>query len=184
MPVTVTVTLPVAAKLQDSVDVPDPPVIDVGVNVHAVLPLVSATAAVNALRGEIVMVEVPGLPTTTITVVGLAEMLKSGAAVIVNTTVAVWLRVPLEPVNMTVTNPVAANVHDRVELPDPPVTEVGLIVHALLLLVSATIPVKLFKGEIVIVDVPGEPTTTVTAVGLAEIVKSGAGFTVKTTVAV
>ena len=47
---------------------------------------------------------------------------------------------------------------------------------------SDTDPVKPLTGEIVIVEVPAEFTATVTAVGLAEMVKSGAAVTVYVTV--
>ena len=43
-------------------------------------------------------------------------------------------------------------------------------------------PVKLFSGEIVIVEVPAELTITGTVVGLVEIVKSGVPVTVYATV--
>jgi len=68
---------------------------------------------------------------------------------------------------------VAAKVHDKVEVPEPPVTVVGLSVHATLSLVKATLPVKPPKGEIVIVDVAAIPTVAGTTVGLADMLKSG-----------
>ena len=94
-----------------------------------------------------------------------------------------WESEPLVPVTVTVTVPVLVNVQDRVEVPVPPVTVAGVSVHAELLDVKATLPVKPFRGEIVIVDVPGEPVTTVTAVGLADIEKSAGTDTVYVTVA-
>ncbi len=69
-------------------------------------------------------------------------------------------------------------VHDNVDVPEPPVTVAGVNVHAELSDARATSPMKLFTGEIVIVEVPGEPTATVTAVGLAAMVKSGRPVTV------
>ena len=84
---------------------------------------------------------------------------------------------------MTVTVPAAPKVHESTELPEPPVTVVGVTVHAALLDTRATSPVNPFTGEIVIVEDPAESTTTVTAVGLAVMVKSGAPPTVKSTVA-
>ncbi len=72
------------------------------------------------------------------------------------------------------TVPIVENVHDSVELPEPPVTEVGLRVQAVLSLVNATVFVKPFSEETVIADVPGVPTTTDTVVGLATMEKSGA----------
>jgi len=80
--------------------------------------------------------------------------------------------------------PVLPNVQDRVELPEPPVTVDGVSMHALLSLASATSPVNPLAGEIVIVEVPGVPTVTLTVVGFAVMVKSGAPATVKSTVAV
>jgi len=83
VPVTVTVTEPVEAKVQESVEVSEPPVTDEGVRLHAELSLVRATSPVNPLTGEMVMVDVPARPTVTVTVVGLAAMVKSGRLVIV-----------------------------------------------------------------------------------------------------
>jgi len=55
---------------------------------------------------------------------------------------------------------------------------VGVRVHAELSDASATSPVNPFTGAIVIVEVPAEFTSTVTADGLAEMVKSGRPVTV------
>jgi hypothetical protein len=142
-----------------------------------------ATLPVKPFSGETVIVEVPAVLTTTVTVVGLAEIVKSGAAVTEKVTVAVCDNEPLVPVTVTVTDPVLVKMQERVELPVPPVTEVGVRVQAVLSEVSATFPVNPFVGEMAIVEVPGEFTTVVTAAGLAEIVKFGAGVTVNVTVA-
>ncbi len=83
MPVTVTVTLPVAVNVQDRVDVPEPPVTVTGVRMQAVLSDVKATSAVNPLSGETVMVESPAEPTATVTLVGAAVKVKSGSPVMV-----------------------------------------------------------------------------------------------------
>ena len=79
---------------------------------------------------------------------------------------------------MTVTDPVAVNVQDRVAVPEPPVTLLGVNVQAVLSDARATVPVNPFTGEIVIVEVPGEFTATDTVAGLAAIVKSGRPVTV------
>ncbi len=84
---------------------------------------------------------------------------------------------------VTVTEPAAVKVHERTEVPEPPVTMAADRVHAVLSLVRATLPVNPFNGEMVMVDIPAEPTVTVTEVGLAEIPKSGRPVTVKATVA-
>ncbi len=60
---------------------------------------VSATVPVNPLTGATVIVEVAAVPALTATVVGLAVTEKS---VTVYVTVAVWDRLPLVPVTVTV----------------------------------------------------------------------------------
>jgi len=119
--------------------------------------------------------------TFTLILVGLATIVKSCT---VNATVVAWERLPLVPVIVTVTLPVDEKVHDRVELPEPPETDAGVKLHAALPLVTATAPVNPFNGEMDMSDVPAELTFTSTAVGFADIVKSGAGVTVYATVAV
>jgi len=98
-------------------------------------------------------------------------------------TLVEWDRAPLVPVTETVTTPAELNVQERVEVPEPPVTVMGVRVQAELSDVRATSPINMFTGEIVIVEVPAEPMVAVTAVGLAEMVKSGRPLTVKVTVA-
>lgn len=85
---TVTTTVPAAANVQESMEVPEPPVIVATLRVHAELPEANATLPVNPLTGETVMVEVPAELTTTGTAVGLAAIAKSGRPVTVNETVA------------------------------------------------------------------------------------------------
>ena len=84
---TTTDTVPAAVKVQESVEVPEPPVMDAALRVHAELFEVSATVPVNPLTGEMVIVEVPAELTTTVKVVGLATTVKSGRPVTVNATV-------------------------------------------------------------------------------------------------
>lgn len=64
-----------------------------------------------------------------------------------------------------------ANVHDRVELPEP-ATLVGVTVQEVLLVARFTRPANPFKAVIVTVVVPAEPARRVTDVGLAVIAKS------------
>lgn len=85
---TVTTTVPAVANVQESAEVPEPPAMVATLRVHAELSEVSATLLVNALTGEMVMVEVPAELTTTVTVVGLVAMVKSRRPVTVNETVA------------------------------------------------------------------------------------------------
>lgn len=183
VPVTVTVTLPITVKVQDSVELPDPPVTVGGDRVQALLSETRATSPVNPFRGDTAIVEDPANPTTTVTVAGVAAIEKSAATVEVNATLAEWEREPLVPVTVTVTVPGTLKVHERVEVPEPPVTVAEDSVQAELSLVRATFPLNPFNGEMEIVEVPGDPTVTVTEAGLAEIVKSGAAVTVKVTVA-
>jgi hypothetical protein len=82
------------------------------------------------------------------------------------------------PVTVTITVPVTVKVHESVEEPEPPATVAGVRVHAELPDTSATLLAKPFTGAIVTVDVPAEFTTTDTAVGLTETVKSGRPVTV------
>lgn len=81
MPETVTVYLPLTVATQDRVDVPDPVAL-VGVRLQ-VSPVVGLTAEVRLttpakpLTSATVIVEVPGMPTLTLTLVGLAAIVKS-----------------------------------------------------------------------------------------------------------
>jgi hypothetical protein len=73
--------------------------------------------------------------------------------------------------------PTTEPVHERVELPDPPVIEVADRLHARLVefvvTPRETVPAKPFRGVTVIVEFPATETLTVTEVGLALTVKSG-----------
>ena len=98
---------------------------------------------------------------------------------------AVWDRVPLVPVIVTVNVPVVVELHDSVEVPDVPrVTLVGLRVQVRpvgeTVEVSVTVPVNPFTLVTVMVEVAVAPTVVETLVGLAVTVKSR---TVKATVA-
>jgi hypothetical protein len=93
--------------------------------------------------------------------------------------------VPLVPVTVTVKVPLVGELHESVELPDPPVTLVGVRVQVRppvgnTAAVSATVPVNPLTGAMVIVEVPAWLTLTATLVGAAVIVKS---VTVTVTVA-
>ncbi len=69
-----------AANVQDNVELPEVVTL-VGLSVQAVLLLARLTVPVNPLSGVIVIVEVPADPALTVTVVGLAVIVKSTAAV-------------------------------------------------------------------------------------------------------
>jgi len=196
VPVTVTVKLPVVDPMHDSVEVPEDVVpvrvMLVGLRVH-VNPVEGDTVSDNAivpvkpLIADTVIVEVPAEPTATLTLVGLAVTVRSGAGDTVYVTVAEWETDPLVPVTVTVKVPVVDPVHDRVEVPD-----VVVLVSAILVgdrvhvrpvagetvSDSVTVPVNPLIPATVMVEVPGEPTTTGTVIGLATTVKSGAAPTV------
>jgi hypothetical protein len=76
VPVTPTWTVDADAKVQDSVDVPDP-VMLVGETVHDVLLVARLTTPAKPFNPVMVIVEVPAEPARTVTLVGLAAIVKS-----------------------------------------------------------------------------------------------------------
>jgi hypothetical protein len=90
-----------AEPLHERVEVPEPPVILVDDNVQDRFVELVVTASVTVpekpLIGTTVIVEVPGVPTLTDTLMGLAIIAKSWTW---NTTVAVRVSVPLVPVTV------------------------------------------------------------------------------------
>lgn len=93
--------MPATLPVQDRVDEPDPPTIDVDVRVQdRLVELVAAamvTVPANPFTGATMVVEVPAIPEFKVTLVGLAVTVKSWTW---NTTFAVWLKVPLVPVTV------------------------------------------------------------------------------------
>jgi hypothetical protein len=71
--------------VQDSVDVPDPPEMIVALRLQErlveLVVTVRVTVPVKPFSVAMVIVELPVAPALTVTLVGLAEMEKSGAAV-------------------------------------------------------------------------------------------------------
>jgi hypothetical protein len=100
------VSVSAVGELQERPEVWDVPRVTLlGVRVHVRLPVVvtvRATVPVKPLIGETVMVEVPATPVLTETLVGLAEMVKSGAPVTMYVTDAECESEPLVPVTVTV----------------------------------------------------------------------------------
>ena len=76
VPVIVTWMIEAAAKVQDSVELPEPGTL-VGVTLHDVLLVPMLTTPANPLRGLIVTIEVLGDPASTTTAVGLTVTVKS-----------------------------------------------------------------------------------------------------------
>ena len=76
MPVTVTWTVPAAMKVQASVELPEPVTL-VGLSVQAVLLLARLTIPANPFSPVTVIAEVAAVPALTVTLVGLAAIVKS-----------------------------------------------------------------------------------------------------------
>jgi hypothetical protein len=116
-------------------------------------------------------------PTAMLTLVGLAEIAKSGGGATLKVTFAEWDREPLVPVTVAVKLPAVEELQERVDVPEPPVMLVEERVHdrlaELLVTERLTVPEKPFRDEMVMMEVPVRPCETVTLVGLADIAKSG-----------
>jgi predicted NBD/HSP70 family sugar kinase len=97
IPVTVTWTSWAELKVQDRFELPEP-AMPIGVTEQDVLFVAKLTTPAKPLRPVAVIVEMPGDPARTITLVGLAEIVKSWT---VNVTVAVCERLGLVPVTVT-----------------------------------------------------------------------------------
>jgi hypothetical protein len=83
-PATVARKLPATLLVQERVEPPDPPLMLVEEREQErlveLVVTASETVPENPLTGLIVIVDVPAVPTATVTVVGLAAMVKSAAA--------------------------------------------------------------------------------------------------------
>jgi hypothetical protein len=160
VPVIDSVKVPAVVELHETVAVPEPPVMLLGVIAPQVNPAggesVKETVPVKPPRGAIVMVDVADCPA--LTAAGdVALMVKSTAALKVKIAFAVWERVVLVPVIVTVNEPDAVALQFRVAVPDP-VMLVGVIAPQVnpdgTLSVSETTPAKPFRAVTVIVEVP------------------------------
>ena len=76
MPVTDTCLLPVVVNVHDRVELPDPVTL-VGETLHDVLLVARLTTPAKPLTADIVMLDVPAAFTLTVTLVGLAAIVKS-----------------------------------------------------------------------------------------------------------
>lgn len=88
-----------------------------------------------------------------------------------NETITECERLPLVPAMATPMVDVDENVQDRLELPEPDMV-LGATLHEVLLVLRLTTPEKPFRAVTVMLDMPVEPTFTLTLVGLATMVKS------------
>ncbi len=174
-------------ELHETVAVPEV-VILLGVIEPQVSPVgtvsVRVTVPVNPFRAVTVIVDVTEVPVGT-EAGEVAVMVKSGAGLTLNVTVAECDSDPLVPVTVTVNVPLMLPVHESVELACPPVcnaTAAGFMRHARpvegdALSVRLTVLLNPFRLETVMIDVPVVPVLRETEVGLALTVKSGAGVT-------
>jgi hypothetical protein len=166
------------STLTESVEVPEPPLIDavpsVEVRPEVELDEVNVTVPVNPFVGLTVMVVVPELPAWIVSEVGFEEREKSGSDA-VNEAVAVCKTEPLVPVTVTVNVPLADAVHDRLEVP-----VLGRLAGVRLQVrpvggdsecVKVKLPLKPFWKVTVTVDTPLLPTVTGTLAGLVVNVK-------------
>jgi hypothetical protein len=152
--------------LQDTVAVPDPPAILLGVIAPQVSPegtvSVSETVPVKPFNGAMVMVETADEPAL-VAEGEVAVIVKSGAAPKVKVAVAECDSELLVPVIVTVNALWVVEVHESVAVPEP-VTLVGVsapqVRFAGTVSVKATIPVKPFTAVMVIVEVADVPTGT------------------------
>lgn len=99
---------------------------------------VRVTTPANPLSPVTDAVEFPAFPTITLTVVGLAAIVKSWTMYV---TVVECDRNPLLPVTVIWIVAAELKLHDSVALPDP-VTLAGKMVHEVLLVLRLTTPVK------------------------------------------
>ena len=76
MPVTDTCLVPVVVNVHDRVELPDPVTL-VGETLHDVLLVARLTTPAKPLTADTVMLDVPAAFTLTVTLVGLAAIVKS-----------------------------------------------------------------------------------------------------------
>jgi hypothetical protein len=140
----------------------------------------SATAPLNPFTTPTLTVELPLLPAFTVSEVGLADTVKSGCCTgfTCSVTLALWVRLPLVPVTVSVYVPAAVVLAVEtlnVEEPEP-LTEVGLneVVTPVgtPLTLSATLPLNPLSAPTLTVELVPPPTVTASEFGFAAKVKS------------
>ncbi len=180
VPVTVTV-YPLALPLHDSVDEPLVPVTLAGFRLH-VSPVVGETVAARLVvpPAELLtlIVEVPVAPAKIVALVGVA--VRARPEVTLNVTVTEWEIDPLVPRIVTVYMLAVVEFRVRVDVAVPPLSSVTLarlrdIVgpEGETLAERLTVPARLLRLEIVMVEVPRVPLCVLMLVGLAVMVKPG-----------
>ena len=97
IPVTDTCLLPAVVNVHDRVELPDPVTL-VGETLHDVLLVARPTTPAKPLTADIVMLDVPAAFTLTVTLVGLAAIVKSCT---MNVTIVACDSAALVPVTVT-----------------------------------------------------------------------------------
>jgi len=163
VPVTVTAKEPAMDELRVQVEAHETPRemvvgLQVAVRPDGLTAAVKLTVPVNPFTLATLIVTVAEEPTVKVTLDGLAEIVKSGGAVTLKVTVAEWDREPPVPATVAVKFPVAEELQDRVDVPEPPMILVVERAHdrlaELVVTERPTVPVKPFTGDTVIVEVP------------------------------
>jgi hypothetical protein len=153
----------------------------VAVRPDGLIDVARLTVPVKPFRLATVIATFAEEPTAKLTLVGLAEIAKSGGGVTLKVTFAEWDSDPLIPATVAVKVPAVEELQDRVDVPEPPVMLVEERVHdrlaALVVTEKVTVPEKPFKDVTVIMEKPVRPSPAVTLVGLAIIAKSAKAVT-------
>src|SRR6516164_9977968 len=139
----------------------------------------------------VVMVEVPWAPCATLTEVGAALMVKSGAVTVRVTLVVCWVPPPL-PVTVMLYVPAAVLLPTAIVMVDEPEpgAAIGLGLKLTVVPVGAPLADRLMAllkpplTVVLMVEVPWAPCATLTEVGAALMVKSGGAVTVSVTLVV
>jgi hypothetical protein len=162
----VTVLEPATDELRVQVEVAEAPRETV-VGLHAAVrpdgltEALRFTVPVKPFALAIVIATLAEEPTVKITLVGLAEIVKSGEGVTLKVTTAECTREPLAPVTDAVKVPLMEELQDKVDVPEPPVRLVEESVHdrlaELVVTERLTVPEKPFRDEIVIMEMPVRP---------------------------
>jgi hypothetical protein len=129
-----------------------------------VLFVVRLTTPVKPLTAVMVMLAVPAELTSTLTLNGLALIVKSWTT---NVTIAECESEPLVPVTDTRLFPDEVKVQDSVEVPEPVTLAGETLQNAVVFVTRLTTPAKPFTGVMVIVDEPSAFTLTLTLDGFA-----------------
>jgi len=136
------------------------------------------TAPGNALTEETVIVDVAAEPALAVKLTGFAEIEKSGTAALY-VTVAIWERVLLVALTVTVYEPGVDGLQDSVEEPEFPAIVIVVVLKLQLIplvgddvAIRVTVPPKPLDVLTVIVESSVEPILPVTLVGFALTVKS------------